>query len=336
MAERWTWPIAAFGLALVGRKVLRRLRAVDLAGQVALVTGSSRGLGLAIAQELARAGCRIVLCARNADELERARRSVEALGAEVLAVPCDITDRQQVHHLVEQATRHFGRIDVLVNNAGIITVGPLQTQTLDDFERAMAVMFWGVLYPTFEVLPQMRARRAGRIATITSIGGKVSVPHLVPYGAAKFAAVGLSEGLRAELARDGITATTIVPGLMRTGSHLNAEFKSQHRKEFAWFSLGATLPFTSTSARAAARQIVGAIRSGEAEVILTWQAALLARVHGLAPGLTSDLMAVVNWLLPGPGGIGQQHASGKQSESAISQSLLETLGRAAARELNQL
>jgi NAD(P)-dependent dehydrogenase (short-subunit alcohol dehydrogenase family) len=333
---RWMVSLAAFGLALAGRKALRQVRAVDLLGQVALVTGSSRGLGLAIAQELAREGCRIVLCARDADELERARASVESYGADVLAVTCDVTRREQVQRLVEQATQQFGRIDVLVNNAGIIVVGPLETQTLDDFEQAMDVMFWGTLYPILEVLPQMRARHGGRIATITSIGGKVSVPHLLPYGAAKFAAVGLSEGLRAELARDGITAITIVPGLMRTGSHLNAAFKGQHRKEFAWFSLGATLPLTSTSAQAAARQVVQAIKSGDAEVILTWQAQLLALVHGLAPGLVSDVLGIVNRLLPAPGGIGTQRATGKQSESAISQSPLEALGRAAARELNQL
>ena len=332
----WVIPTAALGLAVVGRAVLPRLRQADLRGQVALVTGSSRGLGLALARELARQGCRVVLCARRADELERARRDVEQLGAEVLAVTCDISDRQQVDRLVQQATERFGRIDVLVNNAGVITVGPLATQTIEDFEQAMAVMFWGVVYPTYAVLPQMRARRSGRIAIVTSIGGKISVPHLVPYGAAKFAAVGFSEGLRAELAREGIRVTTIVPGLMRTGSHLNAEFKGQHAKEFLWFSLGASLPVTSISAADAARQIVGAIKRGDAEVILSWQAGVLARVHGLLPGLTSDVLAVVNRILPGPGGIGSQRATGQQSRSRLTDSPLEALGQRAARDLNQL
>ena len=158
----------------------------------------------------------------------------------------------------------------------------------------MAIIFWGAVYPTLEVLPQMRARRAGRIVTITSIGGKVSVPHLLPYSAAKFAVTGFSEGLRAELARSGIAVVTVVPWLMRTGSHLNAEFKGQHRREFGWFSLGATLPGVSISAEKAARQIVGAIERGDAELILGWQASLVARVHGLMPGLTADVLGVVN------------------------------------------
>ena len=335
MRQLWMLPAAVVGL-FVGRELLGRLRETDLLDQVVLITGGSRGLGLAMARVFAREGCRLVLCARDAEELERARRDVEGLGAEVLTIPCDVSSRDQVERMVEQATARFGRIDILVNNAGIITVGPLETQTLEDFERAMGIMFWGALYPTLAVLPQMRARRAGRIAFITSIGGKLSVPHLLPYSAAKFAAVGLAEGLRAELARDGITVTTIAPGLMRTGSHLNAEFKGQHKKEFLWFSLGATLPVSSTSAERAARQIVTAIKRGDAELILTWQASLAAMAHGLMPGLTSDVLALVNRFLPTSGGIGSARALGHQSRTPTTNSVLEALGERAARELNQL
>jgi len=332
----WLAPAAALTLALASRQLLRRARETDLAGQVALVTGSSRGLGLALARELARHGCRIVLCARDPQELERACQDVASLGVEVLAVPCDVADRAQVEQLIQQASTRFGRIDILIPNAGLITVGPLATQTLEDFERAMQVMFWGAVYPILSVLPQMQARRSGHIAIITSIGGKISVPHLLPYSAAKFAAVGLAEGLRAELASDGISVTTVCPGLMRTGSHLNADFKGQHRQEFLWFSLGATLPFSSISAEDAARQIVGAIRRGDAEIILSWQASLAAAVHGLLPGLTADALGLVNRLLPGPGGIGVAHAKGHQSHTALTESLVEWLGQQAARDLNQL
>jgi short-subunit dehydrogenase len=334
-SARWLVPITAFALALVGRTALRRARTTDLRGQVVLITGSSRGLGLALAREFARARCRLVLCARMTAELERARQTIPLSDADVLTQTCDVTDRQQVASLIQSATQRFGRVDILVTNAGQIGVGPLATQTVEDFERMMAVMFWGVVYPTVEVLPQMRARRTGRIATITSIGGKVSVPHLLPYSAAKFAAVGFSEGLRAELARDGITVTTVVPGLMRTGSHLNAEFKGQHRKEFLWFSLGATLPLSSMSAEDAAHRIVAAIARGDAEIILSWQAWLLARAQGLAPALTSDVLGLVNRILPGPGGMGEQAASGWASQSPLTRSALEALGRRAAERLNQ-
>jgi short-subunit dehydrogenase len=247
-----------------------------------------------------------------------------------------VTERGEVQRLVQEATARFGRIDVLVNNAGLISVGPLATQTLEDFERSMQLMFWGGVYATYAVLPQMRARHAGRIVNITSIGGKLSVPHLLPYSAAKFAAVGLSEGLHAELARDGIQVTTVVPGLMRTGSHLNAEFKGQNTREFLWFSLGATLPLTSISAESAARQIVAAVARGEAEIILSWQAQLAARVHGLFPGLTTDVLGLVNGVLPGPGGIGAERATGQASRTSITDSFLEVLGQHAARDLNQL
>ena len=332
---RWLLPLAGLGTAWLARQVLFATREVDLRGQVVLITGSSRGLGLALARELARYGCRLVLCARTAESLERARQDIEALGAEVLAVPCDVSVREQVQQLVDQAIGRFGRVDVLINNAGIIAVGPLEEHGISDFEQAMGVMFWGAVYPTLALLPSMRARRAGRIVNITSIGGKVSVPHLLPYGAAKFAAVGFSEGLRAELARDGIVVVTVVPGLMRTGSHLNASFKGQHHQEFGWFSLGASLPITSISAEAAARRIVTALRRGESEVILSWQANLLAWLHGLLPGLTVDALSLVNRLLPAPGGIHQQSASGYDSRSPLTESPLEDLGRRAATQLNQ-
>lgn len=315
--------------------MIRRSATANLAGQVVLVTGSSRGLGLALAEEFARQGARLVLCGRHADPLERARVRVASLGADVLAVPCDVSQRTQVDDMVRQAYARFGRVDVLVNNAGIITVGPLPAQTLADFEQAMATMYWGMVYPTFALIPDMRRRGSGRIVNITSIGGRVSVPHLMSYSAAKFAAVGLSEGLRAELARDGISVTTVVPGLMRTGSHVHVFAKGQHRLEYTMFGLLATLPISSMDGRKAARQIVAAARRGDAEVILTWQAQLLARLHGLFPGTTSDVLSLVNRLLPSADSSDMAPVLGRDSETPLTQSLLTELGRRAAADLNQ-
>lgn len=329
--------IAAGGLALAlaAPAVWRRLRAMNMRGQVVLITGASRGLGLALAREFAHEGARLVICARSAEELTWARDELAAAGAEVLAVSCDIGNRQEVERLVHAATDRFGHIDVLVNNAGVIVVGPLESQTLDDFEEAMRVMFWGPLYATLAVLPGIRERGSGRIVNITSIGGKISVPHLLSYSAAKFAHVGLSEGLRAELAGTGVAVTTVVPGLMRTGSPPNAWFKGKHREEYRWFFLSDSLPFTSISARRAARQIVAAARRGDPELTISIQAQLASRFHGLLPGLAVELAGIASRLLPAMGGVGTERVRGTESETAVTESFVTRLGREAALRYHQ-
>jgi len=330
------------GLAATATFAKLRQRANNLAGKTVLITGGSRGLGFLLAREFAREGCGIVICARGESALEQARLALKAEGAQVLAVPCDVTDQAQVADLVQQANRYFGGIDILVNNAGVIQVGPLQNITLQDFENAMDTMFWGVVYPTWAVLPQMLERNDGQIVNVTSIGGKVSVPHLLPYACAKFAATGFSEGLRAELAKTGITVTTIIPGLMRTGSHLNALFKGRQQAEFTVFSLAATLPLISMDAKRAAHQIVEATKRGDAERVLSIPATLLATMHGLFPGLTSELLGLVNaTLLPAAQAADAGLVSGQQVQATLSPTraqmlhLLTTLGRHAAEQFNQ-
>ena len=328
--------LLAAGFGLVARELWRRRTEADLTGRVVLVTGGSRGLGLAVAREFAKLGCRLVVCARDVEELARAQQDLEGRGAETLAVPCDVTDPDQVARLVAQATERFGRVDVLVNNAGIISVGPAQEMTRRDFGDAMDVDFWGTLNPILAVLPQMRQRGEGRIVNVTSIGGKVSVPHLLPYSCAKFAATALSEGLRAELARDGITVTTIVPGLLRTGSYDQAFFKGDRAGEYDWFSVGDNLPGQSISAERAAREIVRAVRRGEAERTLSLPANVAARAQGLAPGLVADLLRRVNLLLPPSAG--EDTAPGRDVRAAHPSRLrdaLTALGRRAASDLNQ-
>jgi NAD(P)-dependent dehydrogenase (short-subunit alcohol dehydrogenase family) len=327
---------AGAGALLAARAVERRLREYDLAGKTVLITGGSRGLGLVLARGFADEGASVAICARDPVELERARADLAARGAQVLAFPCDVTDRAQVRELVEIVTRHFGGIDVLVNNAGVIQVGPLESMTLEDFEQAMAVHFWGPLYATLAVLPQMRARRDGRILNISSIGGKISVPHLVPYSASKFALAGLSDGLRAELAKDNVIVTSVFPGLMRTGSPRNATFKGRHRAEYAWFAISDSLPVSSIKAERAASQIITACKRGQAELVITMQAVAAVKFRALFPEATADILAVANRLLPDPGGIGRSRAKGKESESALAPSILTTLSEWAARRNNEV
>lgn len=276
----------------------RRFRRTTLAGEVAIVTGGSRGLGALIAEELVANGCPVVLCARDPDELEETRRRLTERGATVMAVACDVEDPADLDRLVSATLGRFGRIDMLVNNAGIIQVGPAAALQPVDFERALSVIFWGTVRATLAVLPHMRSRRHGRIVNITSIGGKVAVPHLLPYDCAKFAAVGFSEGLRAELSRDGVSVTTIVPGLMRTGSDRYAMVKGQVKKERRWFRALAQLPGLSMNARRAARQVVEAARRREAERVLGMPARLLRLAVSLAPGLGARLLGLVDRLLP--------------------------------------
>jgi NAD(P)-dependent dehydrogenase (short-subunit alcohol dehydrogenase family) len=321
--------------AAVSRQVVRRRRQIEIAGKVVLITGGSRGLGFALARELTDQGARVAICARDAAHLEQARLKLSESGADVLATVCDVSDRTQVQSWISEVLEYFGQIDVLINNAGVISVGPLEHQTLADFEEALDIMFWGVVYPTLAALPHIRLQGGGRIVNVTSIGGKVAVPHLLPYCAAKFAAVGFSEGLRAEAAKQGVSVTTVVPGLMRTGSHVQALFKGQHRSEYTWFTLAGGTPLSSIDGQAAARQVVAALRKGDPEIILTWQAGLLARVHGFAPGLTSELMQLINGVLPGSGGIGESRSRGWNSQTAISESPVTALARKAIVRFNQ-
>jgi NAD(P)-dependent dehydrogenase (short-subunit alcohol dehydrogenase family) len=324
------------GALLAARAAFRKWQEYGLRGKTVLITGGSRGLGLVMAREFAREGAQVAICARDREELERASEDLARQGARVFAVPCDVTDRSQVRELVEVVTGHFGRIDVLVNNAGVIQVGPLEVMTLEDYEQALNVHFWGPLQLMLAVLPQMRERREGRIVNISSIGGKIGVPHLVPYSASKFALAGLSEGVRAEVAKDGVAVTTVYPGLMRTGSPRNATFKGQHRAEYTWFAISDALPVTSIQAERAARQIVAACKRGEAELIITMQAVAAVRFHQLFPEVSADLRALVNRLLPGPGGIGRKRAKGKDSETALAPSILTALSDRAAVRNNEV
>lgn len=300
-----------------------------LSGRVVLVTGGSRGLGLELSRQALDRGARVAICGRDERALGEAQAELSRRG-EVLAVRCDVADPEQVRDLVAAVESRLGEVDVLLANAGVITVGPAVHQTADDFREAVDIMYWGVVHPVLAVLPGMRRRRSGRIAVITSIGGRVSVPHLLPYSGAKFAAVGFSEGLCAEVAADGIRVTTVVPGLMRTGSHLNASFKGRHRKEFTWFGLGASLPLLSVDVRRAARHILDAVERGAVLTSIGLPAVVASRVHGLMPGTTVRVMRLVARLLPAAGGIETARRTGVQSTTRVTESPLGGLGRRAA------
>ncbi|HEY8562968.1 MAG TPA: SDR family oxidoreductase [Pyrinomonadaceae bacterium] len=318
---------AAVGLGALSAFTLwnRARRSFDFENKVVLITGGSRGLGLVLAREFAGEGARIAICARDAAELAAAKDDLETRGAEVFDALCDVTKPEEIDHLIRDVCMRFGQIDVLVNNAGVIQVGPLGAQTDEDFAEAMDIHFWAPYRMINAVLPVMRGAGSGRIINIASIGGKIPVPHLAPYCASKFALVGLSSALRVELAKENIYVTTVCPGLMRTGSHVNAYFKGQNEKEYALFSISNALPVSSISAESAARQILAASKRGAAELIVSPQAKLAAKMYGLFPEMTTEILSLVDHLLPSNGGIGTAKVRGKQSESWLAPSILTAM-----------
>jgi NAD(P)-dependent dehydrogenase (short-subunit alcohol dehydrogenase family) len=327
--------LAGAGAAAIAA-LWRAARGVDFAGRSILIVGGSRGLGLVIARELASRGARLTLAARDRAELDRAADELSDLGASVHVAACDVRDRHQAEDAVAQAVAAHGRLDMLFNVAGIIQVGPFAHMGEDDFENAMRTHFWGPLHTILAALPHLRQSPVARIVNVSSIGGRIAVPHLLPYSASKFALVGLSKGLNAELAKEGIRVTTVSPGLMRTGSTYNAWFKGDHRREFAWFNLAASLPGLSADARYAARRIVSACARGDAELVITAPARVAILLDAAVPEAFAGLMRLTDRLLPPAVADGDAMYSGWQSVSAGTPSILTRQTERASVENNEL
>ena len=290
--------VISIGCALAVILMLRLQARYPLRNKIVVITGGSRGLSLAMAHEFARHGAQLALLARDAEELQRAAADLLRFKAQVSTWLCDVQEAREVERTISAIGEKYGRIDVLVNNAGLMLVAPLEAMAKEDFEEAMQVHFWAPYHVTMAALPYLKRNAESRIVNISSIGGRVAVPHMAPYCASKFALAGFSDALRAEVAWQGVRVTTVSPGLMRTGSHVNATFKGSHAKEFAWFSIGAGMPLLSISARRAARQIVAAARRGRPELTITLQARALILAQATMPNLLARILETVNSLLP--------------------------------------
>lgn len=329
--------VAGAAAAIAASREMQRRNAIDFAGRVVVITGGSRGLGLVMARQFAAEGARLCLLARDEAELARARTELEDIGAEVMAVRCDVRRRADVRAAIDRVLEQWSVVDVLINNAGVIQVGPFEHMTEEDFEDSMATHFWGPLHTMFEVVPSMRRRGFGRIVNISSIGGRVAVPHLAPYCAGKFALAGLSDGARSELDQYGIRVTTVIPGLMRTGSPLNADVKGQHEAEYAWFAISDSLPGLSISAERASAQILDACRRGEPELTITPPARLAVMANYLMPRIAARVTMLANRLLPGPNGPdGDRHRKGRESTSRWAPSAATILTDRAAAANNEV
>ena len=304
-------------------------------GKVVIITGGSRGLGLALARQLASEGANLSLFARDPKELERAAEELRERGAEVSIQACDIRDKEAVTKAVAQVAREHGHIDMLVNNAGVMEVGPMDHMTETDYADSLATHFWGPLYMTNAARPHMRPD--ARVVNITSIGGKIAVPHLAPYSAGKFASVGLSDALRAELVPHGIKVTTVIPGLMRTGSPFNARFRGRHQDEFRWFSILDSLPVISMDARVAARLILEGARRGDAQVVVPAALKVAIALFDLFPNMADQVLKLFGRALPEPASTeGAVSHSGWNSQPADMPSVLTQAGDQAAVSNNQI
>jgi NAD(P)-dependent dehydrogenase (short-subunit alcohol dehydrogenase family) len=283
---------------MLASAVRRRVRRIDLRGRVAVVTGGGRGLGLAITRELVQRGCRVAICGRDGELIRRSVGALTAEGAEVMGHACDAADAAQVDSFMARVIEQYGRIDLLVNNAGQCFVGPAAELAPADMQSALRNIFWTHYYPTLAVLPQMRSRKFGRIANITSIGGKLPVPHQAAYVAAKYAATGWSQTLGIELSKDGVFVSTISPPPLRDGAPLHVHFNGSVEEEFRWFTRSLTSRISAISAERTARTVVDALAHADRERAVSLSSWFLSRAHGLAPTVMARCLTWVDRLLP--------------------------------------
>ena len=241
-----------------------------LLDQVAIVTGASSGIGRATALALAGEGACVVLAARNATALQEVAQSIRALGRGALVVPTDVTHQDQVERLAAETLTRWGRVDILVANAGAYVRCPIADLTVAEVERSMAVNFYGALYAVLAVLPHMLNRGSGHLVLVSSVDGRKGLPPDAPYVAAKFALSGFGDVLRQELYGTGVHTTIVFPG--RVDTPMIATLR------VPWMS--AKVP-----PEAVARVIVRAIRRRQAEMIIPFQARALVYLNTLSPRL---------------------------------------------------
>jgi short-subunit dehydrogenase len=329
------WAATGVGLFLVAHSLVKELSKLNLKSKVAVITGGSRGFGLVLARHLARRGVKLAICARSADDLEMARQDLEAQGGEVIAMTVDVTNNEEVKAMIRDVIHHYGGLDILINNAGIIQVGPQNLMSIEDYDLAMKTNFWAQLYAMLAVIPYFIKKGQGRIVNVTSIGGKIAIPHLLPYTASKFASVGLSEGMHAELKKYNIHVTTVVPNLMRTGGPVRADIKGDYEKEYAWFKHADSNPLLSASPDKAAERIIEAIEYGESELTLSLNGKIATLIKGFAPAWVNFVMGIANNILP-DSATGRASRKGWEVESELSQGPISRNTDRAASQNNEL
>jgi len=331
-----TYGAIAAGGFLLTRALVKKVKKFKVKNKVVLVTGGSRGVGLEMARQLAEEKAKLVICARDEQELQKAAEELSPKAKDFMAITCDLRDKYQIQKMMAEIEARMGPVEILINNAGMIQVGPMEEMKEEDYDNAMKIHFWAPFHAIKEVLPGMQKNKKGRIVNIVSVGGKVSFPHLLPYNASKFALSGLSEGLTAELEKYNIKVTTVYPGLMTTGSPRNIDVMGQHEKEYSWFSIADSLPVLSMDATKAAKKILKAMKEGEKSLTLTASAKVADILHAVSPDLTISFFELINSFLPEPDGNVKESKKGYASQSKWSPSAFTKSTEEAALRNNEM
>jgi len=251
--------------------------------EVVIVTGASKGIGRATALQFARTGARVALVARSTALLDEVRREIEQAGGQALTVPADVRNEEQLRSVVERTLGQWGRIDMLVNNAGVAHLGALGDLGTEELREIVDVNLVGTLLCIRAVLPHFMANRRGHIVNVSSVVGKRGVPRQAVYSASKAAILGLSEALRSELAPHGITVTSFCPSSTETEMNRRIRGNDHPLKQFIRKSFMYT-------PEAVARRVVESARRRRREVVLSLPAKAVVLANRIAP-------ATLDWVL---------------------------------------
>lgn len=211
----------------------------NIEGKVVVITGGSSGLGEATARLLAKNGAKVFLGARREENLKEISDSIRADGGEAGYRRVDVTSREEVEGFVDSAVEEFGRVDVIVNNAGLMPLSPLDALKVDEWDTMVDVNIKGVLYGIAAVLPKMQAQGDGHIINLSSVAGQIVFPNSAVYSGTKFAVKAISEGLRQEIG-DQIRTTTIYPGAIESEllEHISHEESAESASQLGEMAIG--------------------------------------------------------------------------------------------------
>ena len=247
---------------------------MNFTNQVVLITGASAGIGRCLAIDFAKLGAVVIGCGRSNERLERTLNEVRMTSPSSVMIPCDVGNRERVHSMVAKVLADFGRVDILINNAGIGMRKPFAESSMDSIEEIMRTNYLGMVYCTHAVLPSMIARGSGHIVNISSVAGIISTLNLSSYCASKFAMNGFSESLYYELKPLGIHVSLICPGPVRTD--FNRSFADIRPK---------SPDFLMLAPETVSRLVIRTIDAKKFEIIMPWSLALICRAARMAPGL---------------------------------------------------